>query len=88
MDGVDSNGDSRPAGTASASQPGPATLPAPGSQRKWLDPVDGRAGREEAKPTCSRTGRARPGKQTKRHFVARIPAGSVVPPVPAGPLDD
>ena len=26
------------------------------------------------------------GKATKRHFVARIPAGSVVPRVPAGPL--
>ncbi len=26
------------------------------------------------------------GEATKRHFVARIPAGSVIPPVPAGPL--
>jgi hypothetical protein len=85
MDGVDSNGDSLHAGTASASQPGPATLPAPGSQRKWLDPVDGvLVGGGQADLFAHRAGGA--GEQTKRHFVARIPAGSVVPPVPAGPL--
>ena len=85
MDGVDSNGDSRPAGTAFASQPGPATLPAPDSQRKWLDPVDGvLVGGGQADLFAHRAGAA--GEQTKRHFVARIPAGSVVPPVPAGPL--
>jgi NHLM bacteriocin system ABC transporter ATP-binding protein len=85
MNGVDSNGDSLHAGTASASQPGPATLPAPGSQRKWLDPVDGvLVGGGQADLFAHRAGAA--GEQTKRHFVARIPAGSVVPPVPAGPL--
>jgi NHLM bacteriocin system ABC transporter ATP-binding protein len=85
MDGHGSAGESLHAGAASASRPRPATVPSPGFQRKWLGPAGGvSVANGQADLFAHRAGAA--GEQTKRHFVARIPAGSVVPPVPAGPL--
>jgi hypothetical protein len=85
MDDDDSRGEPLSAGTASGSRPGPAAVPAPGFQRKWLDSAGGVfVSTGQADLFAHRAGA--PGEQTKRHFVARIPAGSVVPPIPDGPL--
>ena len=75
-------------GAGSASGPGSdhlATTPAPGFQRKWVGPSSGvLVTTGQADLFAHRPGTS--GEQTKRHFVARIPAGSVVPAIPAGPL--
>ena len=54
-----------------------ATAPDRDLQRKWLNPVEGVVvGGGQADLFAHRAGAA--GEPTKRHFVARIPAGSVV----------
>lgn len=83
----DSTGGSVSSGAASrpVSALGPATAPDPRQRRAWIGPDGGvlvAAGQADLfahRPSAA-------GEQTKRHFVARIPAGSVVPSVPAGPL--
>ncbi len=57
---------------------------APGSRREWLHQAGVSVAGGQADLFAHRTGSA--GRATKRHFIARILAGSVVPRVPAGPL--
>jgi len=82
MERGDSIGASAQSRTDSA--PVPAAAPAPGPRRRWiheagLSVADGQADLFAHRPGTT-------GEATKRHFVARIPAGSVIPQVPAGPL--
>jgi NHLM bacteriocin system ABC transporter ATP-binding protein len=68
-----------------ASGPDPAAVAATSHQRKWIDAVGGAAVTGgEADLFAHRPGAV--GEQTKRHFVARVADGSVLPPIPAGPL--
>jgi NHLM bacteriocin system ABC transporter ATP-binding protein len=62
---------------------GPA-LPAAEVRRRWLHEAGLSVAGGQADLFAHRPGPG--GEATKRHFVARIPAGSVVPRVPAGPL--
>jgi NHLM bacteriocin system ABC transporter ATP-binding protein len=66
------------------SAPGPAAAPAPGLRRRWIHEAGLSVVGGQADLFAHRPGTA--GEATKRHFVARIPAGSVIPQVPAGPL--
>jgi NHLM bacteriocin system ABC transporter ATP-binding protein len=82
MEHGDSNGNL--AHSAADSAPVTAAAPAPGVRRRWiheagLSVADGQADLFAHRPGTT-------GEATKRHFVARIPAGSVIPRVPAGPL--
>jgi NHLM bacteriocin system ABC transporter ATP-binding protein len=83
MNHGDSGGDAGHPGTAPAKAPAPVAPP--GSQRTWIGAAGGvSVAGGEADLFGHRPGTA--GEPTKRHFVARIPAGSVVPAIPAGPL--
>ena len=80
MNGGDSGGDARYPGTVST--PDPAAAPAPGSQRKWVDAAGGAVVTGGEADLCAHRPPAA-GQPTKRHFVARLPEGSVLPPIPA-----
>src|SRR5579863_5773650 len=64
--------------------PAPVTAAAPGARRRWIHEAGLSVADGHADLFAHRPGPA--GQATKRHFVARIPAGSVIPQVPAGPL--
>ena len=75
-------------GDLSHSRSDAATVPAvawvSGVQRMWIHEAGLSVAGGQADLFAHRPGAA--GEATKRHFVARIPVGSVVPRVPAGPL--
>src|SRR5579859_3420196 len=75
-----------PLGDLAQSRPdsAPAAAPAPGIRRMWIHEAGVSVVGGQADLFAHRPGTT--GKATRRHFVARIPAGSVVPQVPAGPL--
>ena len=82
MERGDSIGNLAHSETDSASAP--AAVSAPGIRRRWINEAGVSVVGGQADLFAHRLGTA--GEATKRHFVARIPAGSVVPQVPAGPL--
>src|SRR5579863_1785787 len=85
MERGESNGDLAHSRSDSAAAPAaPRAAVAPAGRRQWtheagLTVVGGQADLFAHRPGAV-------GEATKRHFVARIPAGSVVPRVPAGSL--
>jgi NHLM bacteriocin system ABC transporter ATP-binding protein len=75
-------------GDLTHSRPHSATAPAAasdsGDRRMWIHQASLTVVGGQADLFAHRPGTA--GKATRRHFVARIPAGSVIPQVPAEPL--
>jgi NHLM bacteriocin system ABC transporter ATP-binding protein len=80
MERGDSSGDLAHSDAVTA----PATASVPSIRRRWIHEAGLSVVGGQADLFAHRPGTA--GEATKRHFVARIPAGSVVPQVPAGPL--
>ena len=78
----ESNGELARSGSDSATAP--AAAAAPGGRRMWIHEAGLTVVGGQADLFAHRPGTA--GEATKRHFVARIPAGSVVPRVSDGPL--
>src|ERR1700722_13369749 len=62
----------------------PVSAPDPGARRRWIHEAGVSVASGQADLFAHRAGP--PGTATRRHFVARIPSGSVVPRLPAGPL--
>jgi NHLM bacteriocin system ABC transporter ATP-binding protein len=84
-DSVDDLAPSRPdSALAPSAAPVPSAASAASGRRRWIHEAGLSVAGGHADLFAHRAGSA--GEATKRHFVARIPAGSVIPQVPAGPL--
>ena len=82
MERGDSTGDL--AQSRADSAPAPVAAPAVGVRRRWIHEAGLTVADGQADLFAHRQGTA--GEVTRRHYVARIPAGSVIPHVPAGSL--
>jgi NHLM bacteriocin system ABC transporter ATP-binding protein len=78
MERGDSIGDLAP------SRPDTVPAPAPGARRRWIHESGLTVADGQADLFAHRPGKA--GETTRRHYVARLPAGSVIPRVLGGPL--